>query len=84
MIRFVAISSMCRGAIEPAEVLADGHQTAAAVCWERDESDPGERVFWRDGEPYVAVGRPPESSRLPKVSAGLRAQLCGAPIVIID
>jgi len=80
MIRFVAISSIKRGAIEPAEVLSGLDQEMALDRFELDGQGVGEIVIWRGTEPHIAPrGYKPESFELkPPTSARLLEQIRGA------
>ncbi len=83
--RFVAIASLRRGAIEPAEALNDRNQALAIARYEGDENGVGEIVVWQAGWPMVAAaGASPHAERRPRVSAELRMQLSGPRIALDD
>jgi hypothetical protein len=79
MIRFVAIASTTRGAIEPGEVLEQEDQRMALARLEHDGIwEMNESVVWRGKEPVVVVGRPlPGCSRRPPVSTVVLRSMCG-------
>jgi hypothetical protein len=79
---FVAVASLLRGPIEPAEVLNDQNQALAMRRLEQDDAGIGERVYWRDGLPFVEA-RQIGGDRLPRVSAELRSAING-PRVALD
>jgi hypothetical protein len=79
MIRFVAIASIRRGAIRPAEVLDYAGQAAAIYQLERDTCgeirEPG-TVVWKQGRPIVDYSAGAVmGARVPRVGARVLADL---------
>jgi hypothetical protein len=83
MIRFVAIASTTRGAIEPGEVLDQEDQQLALARLEHDGIwEMNESVVWYGQQPVVIVGsfsakKLPGCSRRPPVPTHVLRSMCG-------